>query len=73
MCTNLGCCGGEDKFTVLAFDLSAFPRGLGFLLLDNVGMLWSLFLDHGGCQSYTTLEQAKPMKSVGAAYSSEKN
>jgi hypothetical protein len=50
MCTNPGCCGGEDKFTVLAFDLSAFPRGLGFLLLDNVGMFWSLFLDHGGCQ-----------------------
>jgi len=49
MCTNLGCCGGEDKFTVLAFDLSDFPRGLGFLLLDNVGMLWSLFLDHDGC------------------------
>jgi hypothetical protein len=38
------------KTTVLAFDLSAFPRGLGFLLLDNVGMFWSLFLDHGGCQ-----------------------
>jgi hypothetical protein len=45
----------------------------GHVRLDNVGMLWSLFLDHGGCQSYTTLEQTKPMKSVGAAYSSEKN
>jgi len=50
MCTNPGYCGDEDKFTVLAFDLSAFPRGLGFLLLDNMGMLWSLFLDRGGCQ-----------------------
>ncbi len=50
MCTNPGCCGGEDKFTVFAFDLSAFPRGLAFLLLDNMGMIWSLFLDHGGCR-----------------------
>ncbi len=50
MCTNPGCYGGENKFTVLAFDLSAFPKGLGFLLLDNLGMFWSLFLDHGGYQ-----------------------